>query len=201
VKLFGDKVVLVDGTGSLDLTDTKSKCKKCLYDVLFHHTYKHRFEQILRDAKIPFKEDLNKVACRYHVSSMEESKSAVTHFYSIDCQGKSCILIVKRDCKLPELQDIVCRYNAGAVTVYSEHYNETYAKTPIYADSGYIVNATMEMEYDFIKKALAHSSYLSKDTAIIEGEDKYKFRELQQKNNMLIPVDCFLRETLTTYVI
>jgi len=201
-KMFGESIVFADGTVPLNLSEANTKREKCLYDVLFHHTYQHRFEQILRDIDMPYAEHVHMVTCCYHVADMKQAQSSIKHFYSLDWENKKCVLNIERDSPPDVLQDIACKYNACAVEVYSQHYNEAYADTkPAYATSGYLINATTELEYGFIKKALAHSSYLTRKTAFISGDDKYTLREVNQGHNMLMPIEVVSHEVLTAYVI
>jgi len=132
-----------------------------------------------------------------------EAQLAVKHFSALDWENKKCVLIVERDAQLAVLQDIVCRHTAGAISVYSQHYNEIYVDSElnIYASTGYLINATTELAYDFVKRSLAHSMYLSNNTAFISGDDKYRYREVKKENNMLIPAEIITNKVLTAYVI
>jgi len=200
-RLFGDNVVFIDGTTPPDLSDEDAKREYCLYSVLQHHTYKHRFEQILQDIGMAYQEDIPIVTFRYQVDGINSAIEAVRHFYSMDWDNKKCVLVVDESCQIGELQDIVCRFNVGAVTVYSSHYENTYKSKINVATFGYVINATTGISCDFVRKALAHTCYLDDDIVIIAGSDKFKFSEAKQGLNMLMPVDCLKSEVVTIFVV
>ena len=201
-QLFGDNIVFTDGTTPLALSDIEKKREQCLYAVLNHHTYRHRFEQILDDIALPYLHTVPLVALYYNVSSVEDASIATKHFHSMDWDNKQCVLILNKDCSPAELQGVVCNFNLGAVTVRSAHYDATYqSDSKKKVSTSYLIEATTQLSRDFIKKALAHSCYLEKTTAIVSGSRKYSFSKTREKTNVLIPSECVDSSEFTTYII
>jgi len=200
--LFGANIIFTDGTNPIDLSQHESKRDYCLYTVLQHHTYKHRFEQILRDVGISYLESIPQVEFRYNVSCIETASLAAKHFYSMDWGNKNCIFYVDRCCSPKELQEIVCRFNAGLIVVRSQHYDSTYQHS-ISSDtvSDYVITANTELSHNFLRKAFAHIVYLDKDVAIMSGDAKYSFKDLTQDINMLLPKICSSNEIIRAYII
>ena len=201
-QLFGDNVAFTDGTSPLDLLETDKKREQCLYAVLHHHTYRHRFEQILKDIGIPYLDATPLVTLYYNVASIESASIATKHFHAVDWDNKQCVLVLDKDCNPSELQSIVCSFNLGTVTVRSDHYDETYhsaSKNEI--ASGYSIQATTELNYDFVKKAFSHTFYLEKNTAVVSGQDKYTFVRTKEKTNVLISSEYIDSTEFIAYVI
>jgi len=199
--LFGDNVVIASGASPLNISDEAAKREFCLNEVLHHHTYKHRFEQVLRDMGIPYHDYEPSVLFRYYVNYQNDAALSVEHFYQMSWNNKQCVLVVGNECP-SELQSIVCRFNTRDVAICSEHYDKIYLGNVIKnVAADYVINSTTSLSNDFVKRALAHKDYLDAGISIVEGTDKYKFKEMRSDINMLIPVNCVELEEIPVYVV
>jgi len=173
-QLFGDNVVYAEGD-SFAIEDPDVKREFCLNEVLRHHTYKNRFEQILKVVGEPFVDSQKKVTLAYQIADEEEVRRALLHFRAVNWQNKHCLLLVERGVPSETLRSMVMSYNRNGVTVFALDYLEYEFQFPV--PEGFAVLANEDMPADFIKRAMPHWQYLDADTGIVEGEQKYTFAE------------------------
>ena len=202
-RLFGKNIVFTDGSTPVDLRGDREKRDKNLYEVLSYHTYKQRFVQILKDMGINYLDATPRVSVIYHVAGSSDAESAIRNFFRLDWDNKRCVLVIDAACIQSILQEIAEKYNSGAITVRSAHYDSTYniEGDSREDDTEYRINANYDLPWDFIRKAMAHADYLEKKCAIKTGENKYRFVNVQSEANMLVPAGCNSGETLNAYVI
>ena len=199
--LFEDGVVFVDGSSPPDLSGEAEKREKYLYNVLTYHTYRHRFEQVLKVIGFDCPEPPT-VSLYYTVTDADEAGKAADHFYRMDWLNKRGVLVADEKCAPDELQKIVCGYNGGMIAVQSAHYNKTYGDR-IHSAADYRIYATTDLNSGFIKKAMAHVCYLDNSTAIVEENEKYVFMPAGTNAgvNALIPAGAAEEEVEKIYAI
>ena len=202
-RLFGDAVVFMDGSAPPDLSGEAQKRERSLNSVLTHHTCRRRFERMLSDIGIAYSDSAPMVTIIYRVESVREAELSVRHFHKMQWSNKQCLLKIEENCPPEILQNIVCGFNGGAVTVSAAHYERVYGggSTAMRDGPGYRINAGTDLNTGFLKKAMAHACYLDGRTAIMSGEEKYRFVNMPLETNMLIPEECRDGEVAAVYVI
>ncbi len=188
-KLFGDKVVFVDGEKKIDLTDSKTKRAAALEEVLSQHTYQKRFEQILRDCGIRYCDEVNDLTVIYRVGSEEEAHNCLQLFQNITWREKNAILLVAKECDGETIRNICVDYQSGNISVISEDYLERYGKA-LEIKTKYAVLADSTMSPDFPARAMLHWCYLPEGVGIADG-GSYSIRERSDRLNIIFPKDSF----------
>jgi len=189
-RFFGELVVFTDGEGPLVIENEEEKRREALYLVLKYHTYEKRFKEMLQAMKIPYLIEHHSVSLIYRISNMDEAEKSFIHFLGVDWSDKKAVFWVSRDTTEDELRKIVEKYNFNTVQVRSEHFHEEYEA--VYSpDTPYYIWADISLPKDFINNAMCHYSYLDKKTSIAISDDKYQFRIIDNRINVLSPSICW----------
>jgi FkbM family methyltransferase len=187
-RLFGNNVVFITATASIDLSNKEKMKERCLDTVLSHHTYQHRFEQILSDIEFQYVKHSPSVMLYYQVNNISDAQSSICHFRKIYWENKFCTLLINKDCPIKDFHEIIYSYNNGVITAKLGTFtlmHEDIAQNISQTD--YSIYATLTLPYSFIKKALSHTPYLDKTTVIGSGESKYIFTGFDRLHDCLIP--------------
>ena len=189
-ELFGDNVIFIDDNSDLDINNSQQKRINCLYQVLSQHTYKNRFEQIIRTVGIPFVKSKKSVTFIYSVQSLKEAEKAAQHFKKVKWDYKNALFIVNKNVSSKILRECVEIYNSTAIQVVSELYMKKYNSLPAIL-SDYVVRATSKMKPDFIERAMLHKSYLEDAVGIADGDNDFRIKKNCDAVNVLLPTDKF----------
>ena len=170
-RLFGDNVLYLDKE-DLDLNRNFDKIKEeNLYNVLENHTCSNRFRQILDTINFKYVPDLKHVVLFYDLFDLKDLKEILHNFHSIDYPFKHLKLITDEGnlflhdaCLASDLENI--------------NLDENY----------YFCFTDLNLNPDFIKKAMLHFSYISAENNIgikESGENKYCFGKTDDATNVI----------------
>jgi len=191
-RLFGDGVSFFDKEYKFTVENADSKRLKNLCYVLKHHTYKNRFEQILRTIGIPYRRENISAAFLYIVESLEEAGAAISNFNKIQFHDKAAYLIVGPDADRQTNREITEQYNGCGALVFSGDYCRRYDDVLAIAQP-FFIWADSELKNDFPDKAILHYQYLDNDTGVTLGNrvDAYKISPSPFRFNAMYPASMF----------
>ena len=169
-KLFGSNVFFVDD--GIKISDEDNAREANLNLVLAEHTYRNRFEQILRD--INFK-------CEIHppllnlvkiVDDEADIPKAIQEFKNIHYPNKKGVILLTQNIRLTRIKDLFQKFNSVETEIMSMDYLNKYElDKPLF---GHFAIVDGNFENEFIQKAMLHTSYLEKDVGIQSGSLKYQ---------------------------
>lgn len=167
-RLFKDNVLYLD-RDDFDLNRNFDKIKEeNLYNVLENHNYSNRFRQILDTINFKYIPDLKHVVLFYKLDNLNDLIRIQNHFHSINYPYKHLKLIT------------------GETNQFlSDSLLETDLQNLELKDNYYFCFADLELNPDFIKKALLHFSYIDENVGIREDNPKYVFDESADFKNVV----------------
>jgi hypothetical protein len=184
--LFGDNVVFI-GKNKIDLINSEEKRINNLYNVLENHTYSNRFKQILNTINYEYLPEDNTVTIYYCVKNESDIDKVLEHYKSIDYSPKKLVLILSN--QTPD--HLIERYaNDNNLTVYPLNYLLNQLET-ISNTTPYFIFANLQLEKDFIEKAILHYSYIETKFGIALG-DKFTFKNADNLENVLLTNENFM---------
>lgn len=182
--LFNENIEFVE-KNRIDLTTSKQKRINNLYNVLQSHTYKNRFKQILNTINYEYLADDNSVTVYYTVKGQDEVDKVIEHFNSLDYDYKKIIVVLEDG--IPE--NIIQRYATNNVTLYSLKNLLNQVET-IENNTPYFIFANLELDKEFINKAVLHYSYIDTEYGIKQG-NKFIFKKIVNTENVLLGTENF----------
>ena len=174
-RLFKDNVLYLD-RDEFDLNRNFSKMKEeNLYNVLENHTYSNRFRQILDTINFKYIPDLKHIVLFYRMDDLRMLNDIQNHFYSINYPYKHLKLIT--DDNNSFLSNTIMEDDLKSVEL---------------KDNYYFSFANLDLNPDFIKKALLHFQYIDKNVGIMENaENKYVFNKSNNSDNVVFNESVF----------
>ena len=168
-RLFGDNVVYLD-RDEFDWSRNFDKIKEeNLYNVLENHNYSKRFRQILDTINFKYVPDLKHIVLFYRLDDLRDLIQIQNHFYSIDYPYKHLKLICDENNLF--LSNTMLEDDLESVEL---------------KDNYYFCFADLNLNPDFIKKALLHFQYIGENVGIMENdEDKYGFGRNNNSDNVV----------------
>ena len=168
-RLFGDNVLYLD-RDEFDWNRNFDKIKEeNLYNVLENHNYSNRFRQILDTINFKYVPDLKHIVMFYRLDDLKDLIQIQNHFYSIDYPYKHLKLITD-DSNL-FLSNTILEDDLESVEL---------------KDNYYFCFANLDLNQDFIKKALLHFQYIGENVGIMKNdEDKYGFGRNNNSDNVV----------------
>ncbi|MER2013111.1 MAG: glycosyltransferase [Methanobrevibacter sp.] len=174
-RLFKDNVLYLD-RNKFDLNRDFSKMKEeNLYNVLENHTYSNRFRQILDTINFKYIPDLRHIVLFYRMDDLRMLSDIQNHFYSINYPYKHLKLITDENNSF--LSNTIMEDDLKSVEL---------------KDNYYFSFANLDLNPDFIKKALLHFQYIDKNVGIMENaENKYVFNKSNNSDNVVFNESMF----------
>ncbi|MCR5026562.1 MAG: hypothetical protein K6A34_03875 [Methanobrevibacter sp.] len=169
-RLFGDNIFIIEEDDFPQLNeDYEDKRLKNLYNVLSNHTYTERWKYILDTINFPYKEKTDDVSIVFNLNNMGENES-IEKFEEIDYDYKKLILISDNEITLEKSNVFVY----DSIPEFLENISTEY----------YII-ANDELDNTFIKKAILHYKYLSKNNGIKQNKNEFKINMSKDYINVL----------------
>ena len=174
-RLFKDNVLYLD-RGEFDGNRNFDKIKEeNLYNVLENHNYSNRFRQILDTINFKYVPDLKHIVLFYRLDGLEDLIQIQNHFYSIDYPYKHLKLICDENNLF--LSNTILKNDLKSVEL---------------KDNYYFCFADLNLNPDFIKKALLHFQYIGENVGIMANdEDKYGFGRNNNSDNVVFNSSVF----------
>ncbi len=168
-RLFGDNVLYLD-RDEFDWNRNFEKIKEeNLYNVLENHNYSNRFRQILDTINFKYVPDLKHIVLFYRLDDLGDLIQIQNHFYSIDYPYKHLKLITDESNLF--LSNTMLEDDLENVEL---------------KDNYYFCFADLNLNPDFIKKALLHFHYIGENVGIMKNdEDKYGFGRNNNSDNVV----------------
>ena len=168
-RLFGDNVLYLD-RDEFDWNRNFEKIKEeNLYNVLENHNYSKRFRQILDTINFKYVPDLKHIVLFYRLDDLGDLIQIQNHFYSIDYPYKHLKLITDESNLF--LSNTMLEDDLENVEL---------------KDNYYFCFADLNLNPDFIKKALLHFHYIGENVGIMKNdEDKYGFGRNNNSDNVV----------------
>lgn len=168
-RLFKDNVLYLD-KNDFDLNINFNKIKEeNLYNILEKHTYSNRFRQMLDAINFKYIPDLRHIVIFYRLDDLNDLTKILNHFYSIYYPYKHLKLITHED----------NLFLPNSVL-------ESDLKSIVLNDNYYFIFADLNLNPEFVKKALLHFSYIDSNVGICENdENKYCFGKTKAVNNIV----------------
>ena len=174
-RLFGDNVIYLD-RDEFDWSRNFDKIKEeNLYNVLENHNYSKRFRQILDTINFKYVPDLKHIVLFYRLDDLGDLIQIQNHFYSIDYPYKHLKLICDENNLF--LSNTILKKDLKSVEL---------------KDNYYFCFADLNLNPDFIKKALLHFQYIGENVGIMANdEDKYSFDRNNNSSNVVFNSSVF----------
>ena len=174
-RLFGDNVLYLD-RDEFDWNRNFDKIKEeNLYNVLENHNYSKRFRQILDTINFKYVPDLKHIVLFYRLDDLGDLIQIQNHFHSIDYPYKHLKLICDENNLF--LSNTILKKDLKSVEL---------------KDNYYFCFADLNLNPDFIKKALLHFQYICENVGIMANdEDKYSFGKSNNSNNVVFNSSVF----------
>lgn len=174
-RLFGDNVLYLD-RDEFDWSRNFDKIKEeNLYNVLENHNYSKRFRQILDTINFKYVPDLKHIVLFYRLDDLGDLIQIQNHFYSIDYPYKHLKLICDENNLF--LSNTILKNDLKSVEL---------------KDNYYFCFADLNLNPDFLKKALLHFQYIGKNVGIMANdEDKYCFDRNNNSDNVVFNSSVF----------
>jgi len=208
--LFGDDVVFVD-KDKIDLSGSEEKRINSFYNVLENHTYSNRFKQILDTINYEYILDDDAVTIYYVVNNQSEIEDVLEHYKSINYDSKKLVLLSSSKIPGRLIKNIHQKYSNEEVAVQSLNHI-LYGRWSItnfihklliggelqnpdkrfLNDTAYFIFADLQLDDDFIKKAVLHYSYIGPETGIAKG-NKFEFKKVKDIKNVLLSNENFTK--------
>ena len=168
-RLFEDNVLYLD-RGEFDGNRNFDKIKEeNLYNVLENHNYSNRFRQILDTINFKYVPDLKHIVLFYRLDDLKDLIQIQNHFYSINYSYKHLKLITDESNLF--LSNTILEDDLESVEL---------------KDNYYFCFADLNLNHDFIKKALLHFQYIGENVGIMANdEDKYGFGRNNNSDNVV----------------
>lgn len=174
-RLFGENVLYLD-MEEFDVNRNFDKIKEeNLCNVLENHNYSKRFRQILDTINFKYVPDLKHIVLFYRLDDLGDLIQIQNHFYSIDYPYKHLKLITNENNLF--LSNTILKNDLKSVEL---------------KDNYYFCFADLNLNPDFIKKALLHFQYIGENVGImVNDEDKYSFDRNNNSNNVVFNSSVF----------
>lgn len=168
-RLFGDNVVYLD-RDDFDWNRNFDKIKEeNLYNVLENHNYSKRFRQILDTINFKYIPDLKHIVLFYRLDDLKDLAKIQNHFHSIAYPYKHLKLITGKSNLF--LSNAILEEDLESVEL---------------KDNYYFCFADLDLNLDFIKKALLHFQYICENIGIkANDENRYSFDKSDNSNNVV----------------
>lgn len=168
-RLFGDNVLYLD-RDEFDGNRNFDKIKEeNLYNVLENHNYSNRFRQILDTINFKYVPDLKHIVLFYILDDLRDLIQIQNHFYSINYSYKHLKIITDENNLF--LSNTMLEDDLESVEL---------------KDNYYFCFADLNLNPDFIKKALLHFQYIGENVGIMANdEDKYGFGRNNNSDNVV----------------
>lgn len=209
--LFGDNVIFMSNN-KIDLSDSREMRINSLYNVLKNHTYSNRFKQILDTINYDYLPEDKSITIYYIVNNQQEINEIFEHFESINYNSKKLTLILSNQIPNHLIKNLYNKYTNGDIVVYSlnylknqhlkiskyltklwpDHNGELINPRINFNETPYFIFANLQLEKDFIEKAILHYSYIDISYGIALG-DKFKFNVVMDIENVLLSNENFIK--------
>ena len=207
--LFGDNVAFVS-KDKIDLSNSQKKQMNNLYNVLKNHTYTNRFKQILDTINYEYLSEDKTTTIYYIINSQSEIDEIIEHYESITYNSKKLVLLLSKQLPKNNIKNIYRKYANGNVSVYSldiiskeaildylttltSYHNGTLhdPNEIISNHTPYFIFANIDLDTNFIEKAILHYSYIGSKFGIALG-DNFKFKRVKNIENVLMSEENFI---------
>lgn len=154
-RLFKDNVNYLDYDNDFNEKDLDKIKNENLHDVLENHTYENRLKQILDTINFKYVPNLKNILLFYELEDLAKLDEIYNHFYSINYPYKK-MKVITDESKL-FLPDTILKSQLGEIQL---------------GNNDYFCFTDYNLDSDFVKYALLHFNYITKDVGIKEDIDK-----------------------------
>lgn len=170
-RMFGDLIVYPNREAnrlrSLSERDIDDIRSNALYKVLSEHTYRHRWNSMLRDAGLPHRERKDTVTVTAIINHEPEALAAISWFqqFGTKLPGASLLLVASETMNELAAANLYRRFNRFGVAVTSASYAKKYAildkYKPVETSHFLAIDPINPPALDWVKKALLHLQYMT----------------------------------------
>ena len=206
-EFFGDTLVVVghnhDGLKKLTAGEIERKRDAALHNVLEHHTYRARFQQILDVAGVDYRRPDERLTAVYPVANAGEASAALASFSGLSSVAQGVLLILSADIPDEDARELYSKFNRHGATVVSaalaqrqEVRDESLVPTAHFV----VLAPNTKVTPEQIRRAMLHTGYV--DSPIVLGsENKYEFTPAEKVIDLIARrsyIDTVLRDSGST---
>jgi spore maturation protein CgeB len=200
-EFFGDTLVRV-GDGHIELeslTDERVEelRDEALHNVLAHHTYEHRFREILHAVGFEYAGAAEEFTIVFPVSNRVEAAAALTTFNGLVTVASRVVLLLTNEIQGTEIREFYAEFNRYGVTVVSAALAASQDVEPESVVPGThfaVLEPTSDVKPDELWRAQLHTAYID-GPIVIRSKQKYAYSSHHRLENLIAP-----REYLKTIV-
>lgn len=192
-EFFGDTLVRVgDGHNELEfLTDERVEelRDEALHNVLAHHTYGHRFREILNAIGFEYTGAAEEFTIVFPVSNRAEAAAALTTFNGLVTVASRIVLLLTNEIQGTEIREFYAEFNRYGVTVVSSVLaasQEVEPESVVPGSHFAILKPASDIEPDELWRAKLHTAYID-GPIVIRSEKKYAHSSHHRLENLIAP--------------
>ncbi|MFM0007006.1 glycosyltransferase [Paraburkholderia dipogonis] len=170
-RMFGDLIVYPDREGnrlrSLSGNDIEDIRSNALNKVLSEHTYRHRWNSMLKDAGIPHRERRNTVTVTAVVNQDQDALAAISWFqqFGTKLPGARLLLVASEAMNDLDVANLYRKFNRFGVAVTSTSYAKKYAMLdkyqPVETSHFLTIDPLAPPSLDWVANASLHLQYMT----------------------------------------
>ena len=173
--LFKDNVNYLDCDNGFNERDTDRIKNENLHNVLENHTYTNRLKQILDTIGFKYIPDIKNITIFYELEDLTKLDEIYNHFYSISYPYKKMKIITEEANSF--LPDSILKSQLDELQLN---------------DNEYFCFANFNLDSNFVKYALLHFDYMTKEVGIKEDIDKkFVFGKTNDIENVIFKASSF----------
>ncbi|WPR66128.1 glycosyltransferase [Glutamicibacter protophormiae] len=177
-RIYGDDVIYFDRPKKMLIEYTDEELKtmslRALNATLRRHTYRHRFEEILRFIGMPFKTVREKPTMITRVGSFDEADAALSYFLNKTQSFSRLLLVVSSNIPTSQASGYLTKYMSSNVTAVSESMlaKEKFPSSNFVQTADLIwVDPQLDITKESIEAAMLHGEYTHQPIAIADRVD------------------------------
>ncbi|MDI3242482.1 DUF3880 domain-containing protein [Arthrobacter sp. AL08] len=194
-EFFGDTLAIVGRhRGTLkELTRDQIERKRdsALHNVLEHHTYRARFQQILDTVGANYEHPDNRLTVVYPVSNRSEAWAALSSFSGFSSVAQGVLLLLSSEFPNEEVREFYSDFNKYGAMVVSAALAQSQAVRPeslIPTTHFVLLSPNTGITSEEIRRAMLHTSYVDSPIAL-RSEIKYEFSSAHKVADLVAPRD------------
>lgn len=194
-EFFGDTLIRVgeghDEVASLTKERVEELRDEALHNVLAHHTYGHRFREVLDAIGFEYLGAAEEFAIVFPVSNRAEAAAALTTFNGLVTVASRVLLLLTNDIQGTEIREFYTEFNRYGVTVVSAALaasQEVEAASVVPGSHFAVLDPSSDIKPDELWRAQLHTAYID-GPIVIRSDRKYVFTAHHRIANLVAPRD------------